>query len=98
MNTLSALFRADTASHGGPYDLDGTTVQMVMKPDADTDSSVAVLSTATGEVEDAEAGQVRVHVGRERLTEAGLRWWHLDVVRPGARRTAVYGDLYVVDM
>lgn len=86
-----------------PYDLDGATVQLVMKASAsmaDTDPEVTVLSTATGEVEitDPGAGQIRVHITRDRLQRSGLRWWRLDVVRPGARRTAVYGDLYVVDM
>ena len=85
-----------------PHDLTGDPlVQLIIKdtPGAD-DVGAVVLSTGSGEVTvtDAEAGEVEIAIGREYLAEAGTRWWRLDVVRPGSRRTAVYGELYVVDV
>lgn len=85
-----------------PYDLSDATIHVVIKPDAgtdDTDEKVVTLTTTAGDVviEDAEDGHVTATVPGTALAEAGMRWWRLDVVRPGARRTAVYGDLHVVE-
>ncbi|TQN26080.1 hypothetical protein FHX37_4618 [Haloactinospora alba] len=91
------------ADEQSAYDLTDAELDMILKPNADTaddaDETI-VLSTRTGEitVTDAPAGLATATVNRPHLAESGRRAWRLDVIRPGTRRTAVYGTLHVVNL
>lgn len=84
---------------GGPYDLTDAEVQLVLKADAAVpDTEAIILTSPDVDITDPEAGEVTVAVSRSHLADAGCRWWRVDVVRPGTRRTAIYGPLIVVDL
>lgn len=88
---------------GTAYDLTGADLEMLLKPSADTpdsDPGVVILSTTGGEivVDDAAQGLATVAIARGDLATPGDLVWRVDVVRPGTRRTAVYGPLRVVNL
>jgi hypothetical protein len=91
---------------GAAYSLAGSTVEMIIKSsvsDAEgtyPDASVVVLSTATGEitVTDAAAGTVTVDINAADLATPGTMVYRIDVIDGTGRRTAIHGDLLVVDL
>ena len=89
---------------GGAYNLTGAIVQMIIKPNVGTvedppATGVVILSTATGEVTvtSATGGTVAVDVAAGTVT-AGTWTYRVDVIDATGRRTAVYGDLTVIDL
>jgi hypothetical protein len=90
------LVESDT---GGAYDLTGAGVEVVLKAAAGVpDTEAIILTSPDVDITDPEAGEVEVAISRSHLQDAGCRWWRVDVVRPGTRRTALYGPLQVVDL
>lgn len=86
---------------GTAYDLASVTLEMLIKPTADTpDAEAVILSTTTGEITitDAADGLAEVRIDRTHLAEAGDLVWRLDLVVEGTRRTAVYGPLRVINL
>lgn len=92
-----------TLDDGAAYDLTGATLELVIKPSADTpddDDGTVVLSSADGDITitDPAAGTATVTVDRSHLAVPGTRAWRVDVVRPGSRRTAMYGPLHIINL
>jgi hypothetical protein len=88
---------------GTAYDLTGAEIEFFIKatPDVpDADPSVVILSTTSGEivVDDEAGGLATVTINRDHLMIPGDLVWRVDVVRPGTRRTCVYGPLRVVNL
>lgn len=101
-NNDETIDLAVTTVDGDPYDLTGANLELLIKP-ADTPDDgpgVVVLSTGTGEITitDAAGGAATAEVSRTALADPGTRVWRVDVVRPGSRRTAMYGPLHVVNL
>jgi hypothetical protein len=84
-------------------DLTGATVEVFVKPSAETDdedAATTVLSTATGEVAidpPATDGIAVVTVPAALTVTAGESWWRADCVIDDERRTAMYGPFIVRD-
>lgn len=95
-----AITQDDT---GDPQDLTGVTVEVFIKPNAetdDTDDAVTVLSTAdSGIVIDPPAaeGIAVLTVPAELTAVAGESWWRVDCVVGDSRKTAMYGPFVVRD-
>ena len=88
---------------GAPLDLTGVTVEMLLKPTAETaddDASVTVLSTATGEITVSAplTGAYSVAIPDTALTVAGTQWYRVDAVGGSSRKTVIYGPLKVRDL
>jgi hypothetical protein len=91
---------------GAAYGLTGSTVEMIIKNSVDDaegtypDASVVVLSTATGEitVTDAAAGTVTIAIDAADLATPGNMVYRIDVIDGTGRRTAIHGDLLVVNL
>lgn len=102
-NDMTYTGTATDADAGTPLDLTGVTLQMYIKPAADTDDddpAVTVLSTETGDITitDPAAGAYSIAVPDTALTAAGVRWYRVDAITGGARKTIVYGPLKVRDL
>jgi len=102
-NNDETIDLAVTTVDGDPYDLTDANLELLIKPAADTPDDgpgVVVLSTGTGEITitDAEGGAATAEVSRSHLAVPGTRVWRVDVVRPGSRRTAMYGPFHVVNL
>lgn len=87
---------------GTVLNLSGLTVEVYLKPSAttvDTDGAVWKGSTATGEVTitDAPNGLCTVSIPAATVQDT-KRWYRCDVISSGKRKTAVYGNVTVVDM
>lgn len=89
---------------GQAYNLTGKTIEMYLKPTsatADTDPSVFKLSTATGEIvitNPGTLGQAVASVPAADLVTAGSRFYRVDIIDAGKRRTALYGPLRVINL
>ncbi|WUI02096.1 hypothetical protein OHR68_09900 [Spirillospora sp. NBC_00431] len=87
---------------GAPLDLTGVTLEMLLKPTAETDDadpSVVKLSTGSGITVSAPlTGAYSVAIPDTALTEAGVRWYRVDAVQGTSRKTVVYGPLKVRDI
>ncbi|MFE3461385.1 hypothetical protein ACFXKD_27895 [Nocardiopsis aegyptia] len=88
---------------GGPHDLTGATLELLIKTSedaADSDPSTVLLSSTTSDItiNSPAAGTATATIDRTHLQQPGTRFWRLDVVRPGTRRTAIYGPLSIVDL
>jgi hypothetical protein len=82
---------------GPPLDLTGTTVEMLIKPHARTDDDDPSVFTLPVTITDAAAGECETAVPAAALAIAGARWWRLDILASGQRRTAIRGVLWVRD-
>jgi hypothetical protein len=88
---------------GDPQDLTGVTVEVFIKPNAETaddDDAVTVLSTATSAIvidPPGSDGIAILTVPAEVTATAGESWWRADCVVAGDRKTAMYGPFIVRD-
>ena len=87
---------------GDPQDLTGVTVEVFIKPNAETDdddAAVTVLSTPDDIVIDPPStdGIAILTVPAEVTATAGESWWRADCVIAGDRKTAMYGPFIVRD-
>ena len=94
-----AITQDDT---GDPQDLTGVTVEVFIKPNAETDdddAAVTVLSTPTDIAIDPPStdGIAILTVPAEVTATAGESWWRADCVVAGDRKTAMYGPFIVRD-
>jgi hypothetical protein len=89
---------------GDPQDLTGVTVEVFIKPNAETaddDDAVTVLSTATSDIvvdPPGSDGIAILTVPAEVTATAGESWWRADCVVSGDRKTAMYGPFIVRDL
>lgn len=77
-------------------------LELFLKPTAqtiDTDPAVTKLTMAAGDIviTDPVNGVCLATVQASVLTTAGVRWWRLDAVLAGKRKTVLYGPLRVTD-
>lgn len=82
------------------FSLVGKTVEVFVKPSASTadgDGAVWMGSTATGEVTVVDADEVYAEVPSAAVTLT-KGWYRADVISSGLRKTAVYGELTIVDL
>lgn len=88
---------------GDPQDLTGVTVEVFIKPNAETaddDDAATVLSTATGDITiqpPSTDGIALLTVPADLTTTAGESWWRADCIVDGFRKTAMYGPFIVRD-
>jgi hypothetical protein len=97
-----AIVEEDT---GTVHDLTDASLELFIKPSADTpdsDPSVVILSSvgpgAPIDITDPPGGLATAYIDRILLGTPGDLVYRVDVVRPGARRTCVYGPLRVVNL
>lgn len=88
---------------GAPLDLTGVTLEMLLKPSAETaddDPAVTTLTTTAGDITVSAplTGAYSVAIPDTALTEAGIRWYRVDAVQGTSRKTIVYGPLKVRDL
>jgi hypothetical protein len=92
------ITNADT---GAPYPLTGgVVVNMYLKTTEntpDSDPSTVTLSSSGGQITitDANNGICQAAVPATALAVSGAKWWRADVVGPGGKKTASYGNLNV---
>lgn len=89
-------------SAGAPLDLStASALELFLKPHRttlDTDLTVTKLTLGAGlTVTDSSGGVCVASIPAAALAVAGVRWWRLDAVISGKRRTAMYGPLKVAD-
>lgn len=81
--------------------LTGLTLQAFLKPSAataDGDPSVwQGTSAAEITITNAAAGQASIAIPASAVTTA-KKWWRIDVISAGRRKTALYGDVAVTDL
>lgn len=88
---------------GAPQDLTGVTVEVYVKPSAETADDAATTTLTSGPdggiVIDPPAsdGLAVMTVPAELTATAGESWWRADCVVDGARKTAMYGPFIVRD-
>ena len=91
-----AITDSDT---GGPYDLTGVTVEVYLKAtagQADNDAGTILLTSPSNiQINSAVNGTCTVTIIAANLPTAGRRWWRLDCVASGQRRTVMFGPMYV---
>jgi hypothetical protein len=87
---------------GTPQDLTGVTVEVYVKPNAetdDTDDAVTLLSTPGDIVIDPPGtdGIAILTIPAEVTAAAGESWWRADCIVGTSRKTAMYGPFIVRD-
>jgi hypothetical protein len=87
---------------GAALDLDtASALELYLKPHrttADTDLAVTKLTLSSGiAITDASAGTCTAAIPAAALAVAGLKWWRIDAVITGKRKTALFGVVYVAD-
>jgi len=87
---------------GAALDLaSASALELYLKPHrttADTDLAVTKLTVGTGiSITDAGAGTCVASIPAAALAVAGLKWWRIDAVISGKRRTAMCGVVHVAD-
>lgn len=78
-----------------------TELTMVIKASRETaDASATLLTLTDGDivVTNASAGRCEITVPATAVPDAGELWYRLDVERGGTTRTAVFGDLHIIDL
>lgn len=89
---------------GAAYNLAGKSIEMYLKPTkgtADNDLAVVLLSTSTGDIVVSGTptdGTAEAHIPASDLSTVGSRWYRVDVIDAGKRRTALYGPLRIIDI
>lgn len=87
---------------GVALDLDtASALELFLKPHrttADTDLAVTKLTLSSGiAITDATAGTCIASIPASALAVAGLKWWRIDAVITGKRKTAICGLAHVAD-
>lgn len=87
---------------GAPLDLGtASALELFVKPHrttADTDLTVTKLTIGSGiAVTNASGGICVASIPAAALALAGLKWWRIDAVISGKRRTAIRGVVHVAD-
>jgi cobalamin biosynthesis protein CbiG len=76
-------------------------LELFLKPHrttADTDPAVTKLTVGSGiAVTDEPGGVCVASIPAAALAVAGLRWWRIDAVITGKRKTALFGLVHVAD-
>lgn len=76
-------------------------IELFLKPHrttADTDLAVTKLTVGSGiSITNAPGGVCVASLSAGALAAAGLRWWRLDAVISGKRKTAMFGVVRVAD-
>lgn len=102
-NNDETVFLSITGLDGNPFDLTSAVVDVFIKNGkdySDTDVSTIHLSTSSGEVvvTDSVNGLATATVAATNLPSPAIKFWRVDVLSSGKRRTACYGTLTVVDL
>lgn len=83
---------------GTPQDLTGVTVEVYVKPSAETDDDDPSVTLLTAVAQSpASAGIATLTVPADVLAAAGESWWRVDCVAGDSRKTAMYGPFIVRD-
>lgn len=65
---------------------------------ADADLAVTKLTVGSGiAITDASAGTCIASIPASALAAAGLKWWRIDAIITGKRKTALFGLVHVAD-
>lgn len=89
---------------GLPYDLTGKSMEMFLKPTKgtpDADLAVVKLTSVASEIiisGTPSDGTAVAHIPAVNLANVGTRWYRVDVIDAGKRRTALYGPLRIIDI
>lgn len=84
-----------------PQSLSGATIELYVKTTASTtdgDSSTVKLSTATGEITITDAANGAISITFPSFASPGTRWYRLDTIITGKRRTAAYGNFVITNV
>jgi hypothetical protein len=99
---ILAVLTTNQPADDTPLDLTGMTLEAYLKVSAatsDVDGSTWKGTSGGGDitVTDAANGEVSVMVPAASITTA-MKWWRLDILDGGLRKTALYGDVTVTDL
>lgn len=99
---VNVVITTNSPTDGTILDLTGKTVEAYLKMSAataDGDGATWMGSTATTGVTitDGPAGKASVAIPAASVTTA-MKWWRVDVLSAGKRKTAVYGVVTVTDL
>lgn len=76
-------------------------LELYLKPSrttTDTDLAVTKLTVGSGiAITDAPGGVCVASIPAAALAQAGLKWWRIDAVITGRRKTAMFGLVHVAD-
>lgn len=92
--TVEATLYADVAKTI-PLDLTGATVEFIYKTDVTQEDGDAVIVPCT--VIEATEGTIEVEIDNS-LVRTNRRFFRIDVLAGGERKTTVYGPVTVVDL
>lgn len=85
---------------GAAVTLDNAALTMLIKPSRhtpDDDTTVTTLTDGAGITLGPSTGAYTVQVPAAALASAGEHWYRVDATISGARRTAIYGPLHVIN-
>lgn len=90
----------DLTKNATEADLTTAEVELYLKTtEYEADADAVAFTRAGGEiaVTDAVAGEAEATIDGTLVT-SDLTWWRVDVIDAGARKTALYGDMEVINV
>lgn len=86
---------------GQPFDLTGKNLEFILKARTqDLDTAGVILTDTDGDitVTDPAGGLATTSISSEHLASPGRKVWRLDVLDGTDRKTAIYGQVTIVDL